>query len=72
MNLKSITIAELKKEFPGISKKELERIQKMPGNRQYLTGWGDYDENTVQILYFDYKTYTNQVFKIKTNRSRFG
>jgi len=63
--LKSITIAELKKEFPGISKKELERIQKMPGNRQYLTGWGDYDENTVQILYFDYKTYTNQVFKIK-------
>ena len=63
--LKSITIAELKKEFPGISKEELERIQKMPGNRQYLTGWGDYDENTVQILYFDYKTYTNQVFKIK-------
>ena len=63
--IKSITIAELKKEFPDISKDELERIQKMPGNRNYLTGWGDYDENTVQIMYFDYKTYTNQVFKIK-------
>ena len=24
-----------------------------------------YDENTVQVLYFDYKTYHNQVFKIK-------
>ena len=63
--IKSITIAELKKEFPNISKEELERIQAMPGNRQYITGWGGYDENTVQIMYFDYKTYHNQVFKIK-------
>ena len=38
--IKSITIPELKKEFPNISKEELERIQKMPGNRQYITGWG--------------------------------
>jgi len=63
--IKSITIPELKKEFPNISDKELERIQNMPGNRSYITGWGDYDENTVQVLYFDYKTYHNQVFKIK-------
>jgi hypothetical protein len=63
--VKSITIPELKKEFPSISKEELERIQKMPGNNQYVTGWGNYDENTVQVLYFDYKTYHNQVFKIK-------
>ena len=63
--VKSITIPELKKEFPDISEKELERIQKMPGNSQYVTGWGNYDQNTVQVLYFDYKTYSNQVFKIK-------
>jgi len=63
--LKAITIPELKKEFPDISKEELERIQAMPGNRSYITGWGDYDSNTVQVLYFDYKTYHNQVFKIK-------
>jgi hypothetical protein len=63
--VKSITIAELKKEFPDISKDELERIQKMPGNRQFLTGWAGYDENTVQVMYFDYKTFSNQVFKIK-------
>jgi len=63
--VKSITIPELKKEFPNIGEKELERIQSMPGNSQYVTGWGNYDENTVQVLYFDYKTYHNQVFKIK-------
>ena len=63
--VKSITIPELKKEFPNISEEELERIQKMPGNSQYVTGWGNYDENTVQVMYFEYKTYHNQVFKIK-------
>ena len=63
--IKSITIPELKKEFPNISNEELQRIQEMPGNRQYITGWGGYDENTVQVLYFDYKTYNDQVFKIK-------
>ena len=63
--VKSITIPELKKEFPEISEQELERIQKIPGNRQYVTGWGNYDKNTVQVMYFEYKTYANQVFKIK-------
>ena len=63
--VKSITIPELKKQFPQISEEELDKIQKMPGNRQYITGWGNYDANTVQILYFEYKTYMNQVFKLK-------
>ena len=63
--VKSITIPELKKQFPHISNEELQRIQEMPGNRQYITGWGNYDNNTVQILYFEYKTYMNQVFKLK-------
>jgi hypothetical protein len=63
--VKSITIPELKKQFPYISNEELQRIQEMPGNRQYITGWGNYDANTVQILYFEYKTYHDQVFKLK-------
>ena len=63
--VKAITIPELKKEFPGITDQELQKIQQMPGNKSYTTGWGDYDENTVQVLYFEYKTYSNQVFKIK-------
>jgi hypothetical protein len=63
--VKAITIPELKKQFPYLPEEELYKIQQMPGNRQYVTGWGNYDENTVQVLYFEYKTYMNQVFKIK-------
>jgi len=63
--VKSITIPELKKEFPYISNEELERIQKSPGNRRMIRGFENYDNNTVQVLYFEYKTYTDQVFKIK-------
>ena len=63
--VKAISIPELKKQFPHISEEELYKIQQMPGNRQYISGWGNYDENTVQVLYFEYKTYMNQVFKIK-------
>ena len=63
--VKAVSIPELKKQFPHISEEELYKIQQAPGNRQYITGWGNYDENTVQVLYFEYKTYMNQVFKIK-------
>ena len=63
--VKAITIPELKKQFPNTTEEELRRIQKMPGNSQFVTGWGNYDENTVQVMYFEYKTYMNQVFKIK-------
>jgi hypothetical protein len=62
--VKSITIPELKKQYPHISDQELDRISKR-GNRGDVVGWNDYDENTVQVLYFEYKTYMNQVFKLK-------
>lgn len=62
--VKSITIPELKKQYPHISDQELDRISKL-GNRGDVVGWNDYDENTVQVLYFEYKTYMNQVFKLK-------
>ena len=63
--VKSISLSELKKQFPNLSPAELEKIQDMPGNSQYVTNWGKYDENTIQVLYFEYKTYSDQVFKIK-------
>ena len=63
--VKSISLAELKKQFPALSPAELEKIQDMPGNSQYVTNWGNYDSNTIQVLYFEYKTYSDQVFKIK-------
>ena len=63
--VKSISLSELKKQFPNLSPAELEKIQDMPGNSQYVTNWGNYDANTIQVLYFEYKTYSDQVFKIK-------
>ena len=63
--IKPMTIPELKKQFPSIPNEELVKIQANKGNRDYLYGWGAYDENTVQVLFFEYKTYSDQVFKIK-------
>jgi hypothetical protein len=63
--VKALTVAEIKKQFPHISDAELEKIQKSYSNNNYIYGWGAYDENTVQVLYFEYKTYMDQVFKLK-------
>jgi hypothetical protein len=68
--VKPISLPELKKQFPDLTPSELEEIQKYPGNSNYTRNWnGRYDDNTVQVLYFEYKTYTNQVFKIKQTAS---
>jgi len=63
--VKAMTVAEIKKQFPNISDDELDKIQKSYSNNNYIYGWGAYDENTVQVLYFEYKTYMDQVFKLK-------
>jgi len=66
--VKGISLSELKKEFPALTAAELEEIQKYPGNQNYLRNWnGRLDDNTIQVLYFEYKTFTNQVFKLKEN-----
>ena len=62
--IKSITLAELKKEFPDLTNEDLKRIQKFPGREGYLRGPNNTND-LVQILYFEYKTYIDQVFKIK-------
>ena len=64
--VKSISLPELKKEFPNLTDQELEEIQKYPGTTNYVRNWESKDNNnTVQVLYFEYKTYADQVFKIK-------
>ena len=68
--VKSISIAEMKKQFPNLTSFDIEEIQKYPGNSSYSRNFnGRYDDQTVQVLYFEYKTYTNQVFKIKEGAS---
>ena len=63
--VKQLTIAEIAKKFPHLSEQDLDRIQKTKGVRNQLYGWQTYDENTIQVLFFEYKTYNTQVFKIK-------
>tara|TARA_R110002020_G_scaffold75053_4_gene191380 strand:+ start:1292 stop:3715 length:2424 start_codon:yes stop_codon:yes gene_type:complete len=64
--VQSITIPELVKRFPHLTPEQIEKIQKYPGNNNYTRNWnGRDDNNTVQVLFFEYKTYTNQTWKIK-------
>jgi hypothetical protein len=65
--VKSISLEELKKQFPYLTDSDLEEIQKYPGDSNYTRNyWGQDDNyNNIQVLYFEYKTYQNQVFKIK-------
>jgi len=62
--VKMITIAELKKQFPYLTDEELEKIQKFPGTQNYLRNWNEAPD-VVAVLFFEYKTYIDQVFKIK-------
>ena len=65
--VKSVPLEEIKKQFPSLTDQDLVEIQQYPGdstrNRNYNAQDGNYDN--VQVLYFEYKTYSNQVFKIK-------
>jgi len=64
--VKNISLPELKKQFPNLTAEELEMIQRFPGNTNYRRNYrGNRDHDTVQVLYFEYKTYADQVFKIK-------
>ena len=72
--VKSIPVNELVKQFPNITNAELEDIVKNPAynNSNYdgnFANRGGIDPNKVQVLYFNYKTYMNEVYKVKTTGS---
>ena len=62
--IKSMTLAEIKKKFPYLTDKEMEKMVKYPGRDGYIAN-PNYDNDMVQILFFEYKTFIDQVFKIK-------
>ncbi len=70
--VKTIPINEVAKEFPHLTESELKEI-----TQQYNVSTGKYsayqgrgekyqDENKVKLLYFNYKTFMNDVYKIKS------
>ena len=65
--VKSVSLQELKKLFPHLTDLDLKEIEKYPGDSNYTRGYNgiDDDYSNIQVLFFEYKTYNNQVFKIK-------
>tara|TARA_R110001599_G_scaffold48590_1_gene139603 strand:- start:196 stop:2592 length:2397 start_codon:yes stop_codon:yes gene_type:complete len=68
--VKYISLSEVKKEFPELTDEDLKTIEQYPGSRSYNYQFnGRQDNNSVAVLYFEYKTYQDQVFKIKETPS---
>ena len=72
--VKKIPVNELAKEFPFLEQEDLEDIIKNKNYHQtnYDQGSAQYkeiDNNKVQVLYFNYKTYMNEVYKVKETGS---
>ena len=64
--VKTIPINELVREFPNLTHSDLKEIEdsyKTPTGRHTYTETND--KNKIQILYFNYKTYMNDVYKLK-------
>ena len=72
--IKQIKSNELKKQFPGLSDEEFEDcIKRSSKMNQYDYTNNDsndsYDSNTLTVLYFNWKTWEQSVFKIKETSS---
>jgi len=70
--IKTIPVNELIKQFPHLTTEDLEEIQKSSGvsnrnNKRYREG--ENDTNKIDVLYFNYKTYMNEVYKLKESAS---
>ena len=67
---KSVPLNELVREFPNLTMEELKDIEKkytgIRANYGYYSNAENNDKNMVQLLYFNYKTFTNNTYKVKT------
>ena len=62
--VKQIPINELVKEFPSLTEQEIKEI--VEGPRDATRRRYNRDYNKVEVLYFNYKTHTNNVYKLKS------
>jgi len=67
--VKSIPVNELVKQFPFLTESEIEELlkNKYYNRNNYKSRYSTdkEDNNKVQVLYFNYKTYMNEVYKVK-------
>jgi len=72
--VKNVPINELAKQFPHLDQEALEDIVKNKSyhqtNYQNSSNYrNEIDNNKIQVLYFSYKTYMNEVYKVKETGS---
>lgn len=67
--VKTIPINELKKQYPDMDTEELKNASKhgLQGTGSAYSNGTETDSNTVQVLYYNFKTYMNEVYKVKDN-----
>ena len=68
--VKTIPVNELAKQFPHLTHGDLEEL--IQNKSTYTNNHGtsrEIDSNSVQILYFNYKSYMNEVYKMKETGS---
>jgi len=65
--LKEIPINELVKEFPELTEEDIKKITDNSGQTVYSQAnyRTNKDKNKVEVLYFNYKTHMNDVYKLK-------
>ena len=67
--VRRVSIVDLKKQFPGLTEEDIKEIEgtgsnAMLYNKSFASSASE-DTNHVYVLYFEYKTFQNQVYKIK-------
>ena len=67
--VKEIPINELVKEFPNLTEPEIKDIVEGSKSSARLMNNSNGDKNKVSVLYFNYKTHANNVYKIKETGS---
>ena len=68
--VKNVTITELKKEFPQLTLEDIKELEDNKSNKlSYTSRENSPKKESVDVLYFEYKTWQNQVYKIKETAS---
>ena len=67
--IRRVSLVELKKQFPQLTEEDIKEIEGTGSNallynKSYASSDAS-DKNHVYVLYFEYKTFNNQVYKIK-------
>jgi len=68
--MKKVNLVDLKKEFPDLMDEDMQGLIKNGGANynlynRHTSGSNKTDNNSVEVLYFNYKTYMNEVYKVK-------